>query len=179
MDSEDFRNRWTPVNDNEEMGDANSLNDPLLKSSLDDVTAARIVGSSGSGDKSTLTSTNGITMSYDDLLQAIGYGKFHYILLLVCGLAVAADAVEIQAVSFVLPSACDLKLTDVQKGWLTAIIFIGMMFGGYVWGSLADVQGRRNILRYAMLVNGLFGLISAFSPNFGFFAFCRFMSGLG
>ncbi|EDV21361.1 uncharacterized protein TRIADDRAFT_36521, partial [Trichoplax adhaerens] len=118
-------------------------------------------------------------MSYDDILQAIGYGKFHYILLLVCGLAVAADAVEIQAISFVLPSACDLKLNDIEKGWLTAIIFIGMMVGGYVWGGLADVQGRRNILRYALFVNGLFGLISAFSPNFGFFAFCRFMSGLG
>lgn len=180
LHNEDSRNKWTPINDNEQVDDDNSLNDPLLKSSSDIATASRILGStSASVDKSTLTTTNGITISYDDILQAIGYGRFQYILLLVCGLAVAADAVEIQAVSFVLPSACDLHLTDVQKGWLTAIIFIGMMVGGYVWGGLADIQGRRNILRYAMFVNGLFGLVSAFSPNFAFFAFCRFMSGLG
>ncbi len=45
-----------------------------------------------------------------------------------------------QAVSFVLPSACDLELTSSEKGWLNAIIFVGMMVGGYSLGGVADIK---------------------------------------
>ena len=48
-----------------------------------------------------------------------------------------------------------------------------------MWGSFADVFGRKKILQTAMLWNGIFGLVSAFSPNFGFFLFCRLSSGIG
>ena len=46
----------------------------------------------------------------------------------------------LQAVSFVLPSACDLHLTSNEKGWLNAIIFVGMMVGGYSFGGVADIK---------------------------------------
>ena len=56
----------------------------------------------------------------------LGFGKFHYWLLLVCGWANGSDAVEIICISFLLPSAeCDLKLTTTDKGWLSAILFVG------------------------------------------------------
>ncbi|XP_076309060.1 synaptic vesicle glycoprotein 2C-like isoform X7 [Tachypleus tridentatus] len=56
-----------------------------------------------------------------------GFGRFQWLLLLVCGMANASDAVEILCVSFLLPSAeCDLHLTSSDKGWLSAIIFIGL-----------------------------------------------------
>ena len=44
--------------------------------------------------------------------------------------------------SFVLPSACDLHLTSPQKGWLNGIVFMGMIIGGYLFGSIADVKVR-------------------------------------
>lgn len=50
----------------------------------------------------------------------------------------------LQAVSFVLPSACDLHLTSNEKGWLNAIIFVGMMVGGYSFGGVADIKVRSN-----------------------------------
>ena len=44
----------------------------------------------------------------------------------VCGLANASDAVEVLCISFLLPAAeCELKLTTSDKGWLSAIMFIG------------------------------------------------------
>ena len=56
----------------------------------------------------------------------LGFGKFHYWLLLVCGWANASDAIELLCISFLLPSAeCDLKLTTSDKGWLSATAFIG------------------------------------------------------
>eukprot|EP00794_Sanderia_malayensis_P000132 gene132-743_t len=116
---------------------------------------------------------------FEDAISSTGFGKFHIMLLFVCGWALASDSVEIQAVSFVLPSACDLKLTSAEKGWLNAIIFVGMMVGGYSLGGMADIKGRRFVLLWSMTINGLFALASSFANEFLLFLFFRFMSGIG
>lgn len=55
-----------------------------------------------------------------------GFGKFHLILLFICGLANASDAIEILCISFVLPSAeCDLNITTFDKGILSSMTFVG------------------------------------------------------
>jgi len=118
---------------------------------------------------------------YDSALELAGYGRFHYWLAFICGWANASDAVEILCISFLLPSAeCDLELTPARKGWLSAILFVGMMIGGYIWGSLADSSmGRRVVLINAMIVNAAAGVISSFSQDFYFFLILRFLSGVG
>ncbi|CAL1528129.1 unnamed protein product [Lymnaea stagnalis] len=119
-------------------------------------------------------------MIYEDVLLACGYGKFHLLLLLLCGWAVSSDAIEVLSVSFLLPAAtCDLSLTSADKGWLNAIVFLGMMFGGYIWGALADKWGRRSILVWSLLVNGVGNLGSSVSQVFWLFLICRFISGVG
>ena len=66
---------------------------------------------------------------YEKCLATIGFGKFHYFLLLVCGLANASDAIEILCISFVLPSAeCDLKMSTSDKGFLSSMTFVGKCF---------------------------------------------------
>jgi len=98
----------------------------------------------------------------------------------VCGWANAADAIEILCISFLLPSAeCDLELTGARKGNLTLILFVGMLIGGYIWGSLADIFGRRNILINAMLVNAAACIASSFSQDYYTFLTLRFFSGVG
>lgn len=119
-------------------------------------------------------------VSYEAALKSIGYGKFHIILLALCGWAVSSDAIEVLSVSFMLPSAqCDLKLSSEDKGWLNAIIFVGMMVGGYFWGSMADKFGRRSVLMGSLTVNGLGGLVSSTSQVFWLFLIMRFISGVG
>ena len=50
-----------------------------------------------------------------------GFGCFQWILLLVVGLGLAADTVELFVVAYVLPSAeVELCLDDFKKGWLGA-----------------------------------------------------------
>ncbi|XP_064645752.1 synaptic vesicle glycoprotein 2C-like isoform X2 [Lineus longissimus] len=118
--------------------------------------------------------------TYEQALIRTGYGRFHYKLLFLCGWAVASDSIEVLCVSFLLPSAeCDLKLTSIDKGWLNAIIFVGMMVGGYVWGALADIQGRRAILMFSLALNGLAALASSCSQTFWLFLLLRFFSGVG
>lgn len=117
---------------------------------------------------------------YETAIAKAGFGWFHYWLLFVCGWANASDSVEILCISFVLPAAtCDLKLTAEDKGWLSAVLFIGMLIGGYGWGSIGDTFGRKNTLVIAMAANTLFGISSSFCQSkAGFFVF-RFLSGIG
>ena len=62
---------------------------------------------------------------------------------------------------------------------LDAMIFLGMMFGGYIWGAWSDVVGRRSCLLTSLSVNGVFGLASALSPTYAWFLVFRFGSGVG
>lgn len=117
---------------------------------------------------------------YETAIAATGYGRFHYWLLLASGWANAADAVEILCVSFLLPAAqCDLKLSSEDKGLLSAIVFVGMMLGGYLWGGLGDSLGRRGVLIFSMAFNSLFGMFSALAMDFPTFLLLRFFSGVG
>ncbi|KAK7891777.1 hypothetical protein WMY93_023740 [Mugilogobius chulae] len=97
-----------------------------------------------------------------------------------CGWANASDAVEILCVSFLLPTArCDLSLSSSDMGILTASIFLGMMFGGYLWGYLADRRGRCRVLVVSLGVNGVFGALASVAPTFWLFLLLRFISGIG
>eukprot|EP00095_Tigriopus_kingsejongensis_P000777 maker-scaffold67_size430214-snap-gene-1.18 protein:Tk00777 transcript:maker-scaffold67_size430214-snap-gene-1.18-mRNA-1 annotation:"hypothetical protein DAPPUDRAFT_304078" len=120
------------------------------------------------------------TADYEEAIAAAGYGRFHYWFLFVCGWANASDAVEVLCISFLLPAAqCDLQLTSSDKGWLSAILFVGMLIGGYIWGSLGDSFGRKKILIVAMFVNALCGFISSLAQTKAVFFTFRFLSGVG
>lgn len=68
----------------------------------------------------------GGSADYENALILAGFGKFHYLLLTICGLIYANTAVGITIISFVLPSAtCDFKMKSEDKGWLTAAPMLG------------------------------------------------------
>ena len=54
-----------------------------------------------------------------------------------------------------------------------------MMLGGFIWGNLGDIFGRRNVLMVSLLVNALGGIFSSFAQHFPWFLTLRFISGLG
>lgn len=69
---------------------------------------------------------------FETAMELTGYGKFHYILLGICGLVSTSEEMDVISMSFILPSAqCDLNLNTHNKGWLNCIIFVGMMAGAY------------------------------------------------
>ncbi|KAK3896226.1 hypothetical protein Pcinc_000148 [Petrolisthes cinctipes] len=53
------------------------------------------------------------------------------------------------------------------------------MIGAIIWGSLSDNVGRRRALLSALLVNALFGIMTAFMPTYGNFITTRLCSGIG
>lgn len=130
-------------------------------------------------DKENIDNDDG-PRSYESALKSIGYGRFHILLIALCGWAVSSDAIEVLSVSFMLSSAqCDLKLTSQEKGWLNAVIFVGMMIGSVFWGCMADEFGRRRVLMVSLTVNGLGGFLSSMSQVFWLFLIMRFISGIG
>lgn len=46
-------------------------------------------------------------LSLEDVLERIGVGFFHFLLILVAGWALASDSVEVQCISFVTPKLDD------------------------------------------------------------------------
>ncbi|XP_973450.3 synaptic vesicle glycoprotein 2B isoform X2 [Tribolium castaneum] len=120
------------------------------------------------------------TADFETAIHYSRYGKFQALLLAVCGTIYATCAISSTTLSFVLPSAkCDFNLSSVDKGKLSAMPLIGMIFGCSLWGSIADSQGRKVAIMLSLLVDFLAALISSFAQTFSFFLICRFFNGFG
>ncbi|KAI7812155.1 synaptic vesicle glycoprotein 2B [Triplophysa rosa] len=117
---------------------------------------------------------------YEDIMEDCGHGKFQWTLFVVLGLALMADSVECFVVALVLPSAeKDMCLSHGEKGMLGLIVFLGMMFGAFIWGGLADKVGRRKCLIIVLAMNSVSAFFSSFAQGYGFFLFFRLFSGIG
>ena len=119
---------------------------------------------------------------YEEVLKVLGFGFAHVLLLLGSGVALSSDAVEVLSISFALPiirGPDGFNMANWQNGLLSSVIFLGMLIGGYGWGGIADITGRRLTLMTSLSVNGIFGALSAFSPNFYVLLLLRFLSGVG
>ncbi|CAH1153588.1 unnamed protein product [Phaedon cochleariae] len=115
---------------------------------------------------------------FEKAIELTRYGKFHFLLLAVCGFVSTSEEMDVISMSFILPSAqCDLNLNTKTKGWLNSIIFIGMMAGAYVWGSVADFLGRKKVLIVSSFMNALCIVASSFCQSYELFMVFRFLNG--
>ncbi|KAE8737444.1 hypothetical protein FOCC_FOCC017091, partial [Frankliniella occidentalis] len=97
---------------------------------------------------------SGTTTSFEDAVKLTGFGKFHYLLMLVSGVSIMAAIMEMIDVGYVLPAAeCDLGISQADKGVLGAITYIGIICSAHMWGVLADTTGRRRIMIRALLAD--------------------------
>ncbi len=81
------------------------------------------------------------------------------------------------------PSLASLGLNEaeqVQKGlMLHNTQMIGMLFGGIIWGVLADKKGRLSVLFGSIILYSVGNIANAFVHSVEAYAFWRFVAGLG
>lgn len=121
-----------------------------------------------------------MAITFDQAIEDVGIGRFQHKLMIICGLGWAADAMEVLLISFALPAISqEWNLSNGQKGLLSTAIFLGMMTGAWVWGRASDVLGRRVGFVATVAIDSIFGLLSAFSPNFIWLLILRMLTGFG
>ncbi|KAL2092798.1 hypothetical protein ACEWY4_012596 [Coilia grayii] len=116
----------------------------------------------------------------EDAVEAIGFGTFQLKLSILTGLSWMADAMEMMILSILAPQLhCEWRLPSWQVALLTSVVFIGMMISSSLWGNISDKYGRKTGLRMSVLWSLFYGVLSAFSPIYGWILFLRALVGFG
>lgn len=118
----------------------------------------------------------------DEGITAVGCGRAQFIPLLVCALSTMADAFEMILLSFIGPMVrCEMQCTSIEEALLTTLVFVGMIFGGFVWGYLCDHPsvGRRISIIWANTLTFGAGFASAFAPDIWSLIMLRGILGVG
>ncbi|KAK2580653.1 hypothetical protein KPH14_007759 [Odynerus spinipes] len=115
---------------------------------------------------------------FDTAIAATGYGKFHILLYMALVPVSWASTIDTANMSVIFPAAeCDLGLTMFHKGILNAAVYFGMVSSGLIWGYLADVKGRKSIIIYGFLADGICNILLGFSQNFWMLFFFKCIIG--
>jgi putative MFS transporter len=120
------------------------------------------------------------TLTVGEAVEEIGIGPFQYKLLAICGATWAADAMEVIIIAYVIPIVIrQWSLTSAQAGLIGTAIFIGMLAGAWFWGTITDYVGRKIGFQLTVLVDSVFGFLSALSPGYVWLLVLRAVTGFG
>jgi len=115
-------------------------------------------------------------------LDRLPWSAWHWRVAIALGVAWVLDGLEVTlvgSVGAVLERPDTLALDATQVGWSGSLYILGAVFGALVFGRMADRLGRKKLFLATLAVYMAATLATAFSPNFAFFAVCRFVTGLG
>ncbi|XP_049815324.1 synaptic vesicle glycoprotein 2A-like [Schistocerca nitens] len=121
----------------------------------------------------------GSSSDFETCIKLTGFGKYNYLILIVSLMASLAQQLSISAISYILPSAeCELQLSPEDKGTLNATGYIGMILSAYVWGFLSDTVGRRRLLVFGYLFDGVCNLTGSFAQSYWFLFAFKLLNGV-
>ncbi|TKW51305.1 putative MFS-type transporter PB1E7.08c [Colletotrichum tanaceti] len=101
-------------------------------------------------------------------IQDIGMGRYNWQLFVLCGFGWFADNLWMHGVALTLPSlSAEFGISEQRVRYTTSSIFLGLCFGSFVWGIGSDVLGRRAAFNLTLLITGVFGVLLAAAPTWG------------
>lgn len=115
-----------------------------------------------------------------DALDGLGFGPFQRRLLVICGVAWAADAAEVLLIAFALPEVIDeFALSSAAASLIVTAAFLGMLAGAWLSGPVGDRVGRKRTFEAAVVLSSVFGGLTALSPDGWWLAGLRAVTGFG
>jgi MFS family permease len=115
-------------------------------------------------------------------LDRLPWSRWHWRVVIALGVAWVLDGLEVTLVGSmggVLERSDTLGLSASQVGWSGSLYIGGAVLGALLFGRLTDRLGRKKLFLVTLAVYMLATLATGFSPDFTFFAICRFATGLG
>ncbi|MFG6083716.1 MFS transporter [Paracoccus litorisediminis] len=115
-----------------------------------------------------------------DHIDKTRFGKFQWSVVGLCALLLIVDGYDVFVAGTVLPKLIqEWGLTKPQAGTLQAWALFGMMFGAFIFGSLADRFGRKKGIAISFLMFTIATLLTGFATSPEQFKIFRFFAGLG
>ncbi|MBD9527541.1 aromatic acid/H+ symport family MFS transporter [Paracoccus sp. PAR01] len=115
-----------------------------------------------------------------DHIDKTRFGKFQWSVVGLCALLLIVDGYDVFVAGTVLPKLIqEWGLTKPQAGTLQAWALFGMMFGAFIFGSLADRVGRKKGIAISFLMFTIATLLTGFATSPEQFKIFRFFAGLG
>ncbi|WP_324733237.1 3-(3-hydroxy-phenyl)propionate transporter MhpT [Pseudomonas paeninsulae] len=100
--------------------------------------------------------------------------------ILLCFIVAILEGLDLQAVGVVAPAmAATFQLDSAALGWVFSAGLIGLLPGAVFGGWLADRFGRKKVLIGAVILFGLFSLLTAYSASYEQLLAARLFTGLG
>jgi MFS family permease len=115
----------------------------------------------------------------DDVIDKIGHTRFHFWMVVIVGISLLADGIEMYLIYLIGPTLKEVfQVGDTFISCIVAALFIGMAIGALVCGKIIKHFERRTPIIVFLFLIALFGTICVVFENIYWFLFCRFIIGI-
>jgi putative MFS transporter len=118
-------------------------------------------------------------VTIDEVLDKIGYTRYHFMMIAIVGLSLAADGVEFYLIYLLSPVLKKLyKLSDNYVSIIISTLFLGIAAGAISTGILVKEYGRKKVILFFLTIITIFGTFCISIDNIYWFLLCRFIIGI-
>jgi MFS family permease len=118
-------------------------------------------------------------LTIDELLNKIGYTRYHSIMFLIVILSLISDGVEFYLIYLISPVLIHINNFPTNfNRQISSILFLGMVIGCLTSGLVSKYLGRKNGLLIYMLLISIFGTLFTSINNLYWFYISRFIVGV-
>ena len=115
-----------------------------------------------------------------ELIETQPFGKFHIKVIALCFLIIFLDGFDTTLMGFIAPSLVhDWQIDKHALGPVISAALVGMAFGSFAAGPIADRYGRKLVLVVGVFLFAAMTLLSAFAPDLDWLTALRLLTGLG
>lgn len=115
---------------------------------------------------------------FEEAISAAKYGKFNILVLFTMIPTSFATAFSTTTMSYIFPIAqCDLDLSLENKGMLNSVTYLGMITSGFLFGYLTDAIGRKKLIVYVYILDGILVILCGLSQQYLPLVILKFLGG--